>query len=117
MFGVEVSGVIASKRFNIGAAIQTISHRDHLQFSAATENPAIKGPRAGPPHAEKTHQHRGNGTYRSEYMSEKAAPALARAGLPKNPRRNLKTKRPAKLSTTAVGKDKAKNKMNVIQQR
>lgn len=98
---------------SIGTAIQTISHNDQRQLFADTAKPAINGPRAGPPHAENTHQESGNGKYKSEYMSENVAPALARAGLPKNPWRNRKTKRPAKLSTTAVGNDNAKNRMKL----
>jgi hypothetical protein len=70
---------------SMGAAIQTISQRDQRQLLAETAKPAIKGPRAGPTHAAHTHHDNVYGIYKSEYMSWNAAPALARAGLPKNP--------------------------------
>jgi hypothetical protein len=85
MFGVEVYGVKASGRTSIGAAIQTISQSDHRQLFADTAKPAINGPRADQPHAENTHQDNWYGTYKREYTFENVAPALARAGLPKNP--------------------------------
>src|ERR1700684_635155 len=114
MFGADVSGMRTRSAASIGAAIQTISHKLHRQLFAETANPAIRGPRAGPAHAAQTHQESVYGTYKSEYISWNVAPALARAGLPKNPWRNRKTSRPAKLSTSAVGNDSAKNRMKVM---
>lgn len=86
-----------------GPLSQSISHSDQRQFSAATENPEMSGPNAGPHVAAKAQMQSTYGSLIRLYMSCRLAPPVARQGEPKKPRRNRRTSKPAKFSTRAAG--------------
>jgi len=67
------------------------------------EKPDISGPMAGPRHAESAQSDKRYGILTMENMSLRVAPPVARAGDPKNPIRNRKTRRPPMLFTSDAG--------------
>jgi hypothetical protein len=64
------------------------------------------GPNAGPHVAAKAHKLMTYGILIRLNMSCRLAPPVARHGLPKKPNKNLRTIKPGKLSTSAVGTTK-----------
>ena len=103
MLEEEVSGRKKNMTRKTGAASQRISHSAHRQFSAGIEKPEMTGPNAGPQVANAAQSESPYGIFRREKMSPIEAPPVARQGDPKNPWRKRRTRRPAKLSTSAVG--------------
>jgi hypothetical protein len=114
MVADEVSGRARSIRMNTGPEIQSISHWLHLHPFASTANAERSGPRDGPHEAIPAQMAMIYGIFEPGNMSWKLAPAVARHGEPKNPSKNRRTSRPAKLSTRDVGMVRMTNMANVM---
>ena len=103
IFGELVSGSRKNKATKQKPDSHMSSQIVHVQPSAITANPPIKGPTTGPQTAPIPQIARPYACFCGRYMSAMVAPPVASAGEPKNPVRKRNANSMPKLVARAVG--------------